>query len=278
MSRWTKTGQRLAVYGRPADADHWGRHWQDLDVARWVEWARSDRRLLPVLLGHLPPSGKILEAGCGLGQYVAILREKGYDVEGIDISREVVRQVREAIPDLPVKVGNVLELPCPDGHFDAIPSLGVVEHFEDGPEKALTEASRVLKKGGVLLATVPYYNWLRRLKGGLGLYRGNRRPGFYQYAFTVREFKHLLRASGFTVISLNPYNARKGLKDELPLFLGLSRFISGSAPVGKATETAAPPAGRPAISGPGRLFGALVESAVLRRLAGHMMLYVARKG
>ena len=212
-------GQRLVYYRSQANATFWDARWKQL-FCRKI-YARAERGHLGWLdpISHyLPKQGRILEAGCGLGQYVLALRVRGYDIEGADWASETVEAVRALYPDLPILKGDVTRLEVADGYYSAYISVGVVEHCLEGPEPFLQEAYRVLKPGGVALISVPYFHPLRRLKAGLGLYRG--RPDgleFYQYAFTETEFISLLRAAGFEVIDQMLYDGFKGVKDEIPL-------------------------------------------------------------
>ena len=43
----------------------------------------------------------------------------------------------------------------PDNHFDAYLSLGVIEHWEEGPQQAIDEAYRVIKPGGYFFVSTP---------------------------------------------------------------------------------------------------------------------------
>jgi SAM-dependent methyltransferase len=211
---------RLVYYLSAADASFWEQHWQTyLSPERYTA---ADRGHLgwfeEPFTRYLPRQGRILEAGCGLGQYVLALRVRGYDVEGVEWASETVKAVRAIYPDLPIRVGDVARLEVPDGTYSGYISIGVAEHRREGPELFLQEAYRVLKHGGMALISVPYFHPLRRLKARLGLYRG--RPDsmeFYQYAFTETEFTTLLQAAGFKIIDQMIYNGFKGVKDEIPL-------------------------------------------------------------
>jgi SAM-dependent methyltransferase len=211
---------RLAYYLEAADADFWDNHWKTYFSAEIYVGAEAGA-LGPfeeILVSHLPHTGRVLEAGCGLGQYVLALRVRGYDAEGVDWSPETVEAVRAIRPDLPIRVGDATRLEVPDGYYSGYISLGVLEHRREGPEPFLQEAYRVLEPGGVAFISVPYFHFLRRLKARLGMYRG--RPEgleFYQYAFTETEFAALLRVAGFEVIDQVLYAGFKGLKDEIPL-------------------------------------------------------------
>lgn len=110
------------------------------------------------------PPEKILDGGCGQAKYVIAYRKLGYDIIGVDFSKAVLTRIKKEVDiELPIYAADITTLPFKDALFDCYYSGGVIEHFEDGPGVPLKEARRVLKKGGVLLATVPYINILRRI-------------------------------------------------------------------------------------------------------------------
>jgi SAM-dependent methyltransferase len=251
-------GQRLAYYLDVADIDFWEQHWKTyLSPALYQAAERGHLGWFEEpFIRYLPRPGRILEAGCGLGQHVLALRARSYDVEGVEWSSETVKAVRALYPDLPIRVGDVTRLDVPDGHYDGYISLGVVEHRQDGPEPFLQEACRVLRAGGVALISVPYFHYLRRLKARLGLYRGRSDDlGFYQYVFTGAELASLLQNAGFEVIDRLLYDGLKGIKDEIPLLRWVLRW--------------------PAIGW--RLQHRLQYWGCAERNLGHMILFVCRK-
>jgi len=213
-------GKRLVYYMTAANSKFWDQHWQNHlshQVYSWAEQGGLGWFEKP-FTRWLPDQGRILEAGCGPGQYVLALRVRGYDAEGVEWGSETVQAVRALYPDLPIRAGDVTRLEVPDGYYSGYISLGVIEHCRLGPEPFLQEAYRVLEPGGVAFISVPYFHPLRRLKARLGLYRG--RPDgleFYQYAFTDVEFKTLLQSANLEVIEQMPYDGFKGVKDEITL-------------------------------------------------------------
>jgi SAM-dependent methyltransferase len=225
---------------------------------------------------HLPATGRVLEAGCGLGQYVLLLRERGRAAVGADWSLEALRAAARA--GAPVSVMDLRALAVATGAVAAYLSLGVVEHDPDGPDAILKEAARVVPRGGSLLLSVPYWNGARRLAAPYlrRQARLTREAGgqFYQYAFTRRELGQRLAAHGFAVRGFHPYDPARVLRK------ALRRLRSGapapSAPLAAApvrvAAAATPRAPRPALR---RAARALLYSGPALRLFGHMLLAVA---
>lgn len=100
----------------------------------------------------------ILEAGCGVGYYVAAFQQRGFNIHGVDYEPNVIEFIKSSFPELVVELWNILRLDCQDESIDYYLSFGVVEYFEDGPNRALMEAYRVLKQDGIALISVPYLN------------------------------------------------------------------------------------------------------------------------
>jgi SAM-dependent methyltransferase len=165
---------------------------------------------------HLPPPRRVLEAGCGLGLWVKFLQDRGYEAHGVDFSTEGIASARRRWPGLKVMVADLRAMPYESGCFDAVVSLGVIEHDIAGPAAILAEMRRVLAPGGILYCTVPCFSVLRRA-GVMWVWNWvvcnhtirrltGRRPetAFFEYLFTPREYKALLTQAGFEVASLVP--------------------------------------------------------------------------
>lgn len=92
---------------------------------------------------------RILDAGCGMGRYLKVLKDRGADLVGLDLSW-AVQAAREALadrPDVLVLRGDLLRPPLAEGIFDHIYSLGVLDHTPD-PRTAFLNLARLLKPGG----------------------------------------------------------------------------------------------------------------------------------
>jgi SAM-dependent methyltransferase len=96
-------------------------------------------------LDGLPPSTRVLDAGCGEGVLVDEYAGRLL-IEGLDPNYSSAR----------VRIGSLTALPYEDGTFDRALCLDVLEHlvFEEQP-RALAELRRVLRPGGELLVSIP---------------------------------------------------------------------------------------------------------------------------
>jgi SAM-dependent methyltransferase len=226
------------------DIASWTKLWDSQGILESARDAEKDR-YSQFFRRYFPSApGKILEGGCGTGGYVIAYRKLGYDIIGVDFSVDTIRRIKkEAGQDVPLYAANVLALPFKDDVFDSYVSGGVMEHFEEGPDKALQEARRVLKKGGILLATVPYLNLIRRIyfflfsaplsatafrkdsfpliqTGSAFLQKRCIRCGrdpdppagypFYQYVFDIHSLAPYFETSGFLVEAAYPMELSSG--------------------------------------------------------------------
>lgn len=106
---------------------------------------------------HVPVEGAtILDIGCGIGTYMARLRDLGAAAIGLDVDRPRVRQAKES--SLAVSVGVAEELPFASGTFDVVLLNEVLEHVADD-RLALEEVTRVLAPGGHAVIFVPNRWW-----------------------------------------------------------------------------------------------------------------------
>jgi len=260
----------LAYYSRAATQEFWSEHWAGHDVDGLLRIARASP-LTGLIEAALPRSGRVLEAGCGLGQYVILMRERGRAAAGADWSLDALARCRAAAPGTPLAVMDLARLAVKSGVLDAYVSLGVVEHDPEGPEAILAEAARVLAPGGTVLVSVPYWNGARRLAGP-ALAWSNRRVRaaggqFYQFAFTRAELRGLLESHGFSVRAFHAYDPARILRGAL---LHLSDRGRGEL------SLPAPGEGTPR-QGAARVLRALLYSSLGLRFFGHMLLAAGTK-
>jgi len=257
----------VIIYFSPGPThSFWEDHWAGHSLHELLREARRSP-LTGLIEAALPPRGEVLEAGCGLGQYVLLFRERGRRAVGVDRTFEPLRECRKASPGAPVALMDLRRLGFRPGAFSAYVSLGVVEHDPEGPDAILREARRVLEPGGVLILSVPYVNGVRRL-GTWWIRRRNRRVRaaggeFYQFAFSRREVRALLAARGFRILWVTPYDPARLLRK------ALGNLVKGGEDKGEGEARGA--------GGFKRTVRRLLYTPPLLRLLGHMILFVAVK-
>jgi len=98
----------------------------------------------------------VLDAGCGVGYGSAILAAVARRVVGVDRSEDAIAyaQRRYTRPNVEFVVDDLLELRQPDNAFDVVCAFESIEHLAD-PEAHLVHVVRVLRRGGVYIASTP---------------------------------------------------------------------------------------------------------------------------
>jgi len=169
---------------------------EDRDVEAYDEDPRMVQRrstIVKILEREASSARRVLDVGCGLGD---ILRgvPGNYLRHGVDYAQSNVAVARRRLGDqADIRVGSVYDLPYSDDSFDVCLCLEVIEHLEDDGA-ALKQISRVLKRGGLLIAAVPYtYYWPEYL----------RLIGHYRH-YTRESFVRLLQHGGFRVEQFLP--------------------------------------------------------------------------
>ena len=150
----------LAYYSVAAAQEFWNDHWGGQTLDELLAIARRSP-LTSLVTEALPANGLVLEAGCGLGQYVVLLRERGWRAVGVDWSVDAIATARKTA-EAPLAAAELTALPLRDGTAAAYVSLGVVEHDPSAPDAILAEAGRVLAPGGALVVSTPYVGSRRR--------------------------------------------------------------------------------------------------------------------
>ena len=122
-----------------------------------IELARTQE----LVMRYVPPTPAVIfDVGGGPGVYACWLAKQGYEVHLVDATPlhvELARQASQAQPDTPlasIEVGDARSLKRPDASVDVVLMFGPLYHLTERVDrlKALHEAHRVLRTGGLLLA------------------------------------------------------------------------------------------------------------------------------
>ncbi len=154
---------------------------------------------------YLQTGMNILEIGAGTGRYSHYFARDGYKVDAVelmDCNIDVFRANTEPGENITVRQGDALDLSfIPDGKYDIVLLLGPMYHLytDDDKRRAMSEAMRVTKKGGVVFAaycnsdmTVYQFCFVR---GGINMeqYKALIDPDTFALASTPKEIFALYR-------------------------------------------------------------------------------------
>ncbi|BDV43441.1 hypothetical protein GURASL_23640 [Geotalea uraniireducens] len=168
------------------------------------------------------PNARVLDAGCGSGQYLVSLLGLGVDAWGVEYFDNKVNIFRKANPEYASRIlcGDISVLPFPDNNFDVVLLNEVLEHVPN-IEASLAEINRVLKQDGVLVVFSPnrFYPFEThevRLKllgikiphafpgiPYLPLFIGTKLFDYEARNFWPHQLINLLNCNSFTVIDTN---------------------------------------------------------------------------
>lgn len=174
------------------------------------------RAATPLLVA---PVNRLLDIGCGYGGLAALVGDfvGAAEVHGVDIDPRIEAEAKSKDVDVVVLDAGAEPLPYPDGHFDVIMTLGMMDYLVsfDG---MLREINRVLAPGGRVLVTLPNLSsWHNRISLMLGYqprdveisteilagvspgYSGEV-PAGHIHIPTFRAFKDLMRHHGFETV------------------------------------------------------------------------------
>jgi SAM-dependent methyltransferase len=184
----------------------------------------------------------VLDAGCGAGRHALGLARRGYVVEGIDLSPDLVEEARRLAGDeeriaVSFLVGDILKLQ-PAARFDGLLCRGVLNDLLDGQsrERASSSFAGALRRGGALVLDVREWEATARRK--------IREPVFEKRVETPRgsltflsvtrvdpgtrrllvEERHTLRTGGVERVSSYDFQMRCWTRDELEARLSRAGF------------------------------------------------------
>lgn len=139
------------------------------------------------------PCGRMLEIGCGVGSFLRLMRDTGWEIVGLEPDSNYARSGEERY-NVTIHPQTYEETELPEEFFDMVASFHVIEHVTS-PRNFLEKVSRELKVNGVLYLETPC---IERPSGG------NLERFFWKahlYTFSKRTLSGLLNLMGFQVIS-----------------------------------------------------------------------------
>lgn len=190
----------LELYGSSYFKDH------DSVVALDRTVVNSDFiRVMHLLDILLPEKGKLLDVGCGCGDFLHLAQDFGWDTSGLDISAYAANKAsREG--KIKVFVGTLEEADYPAESFDAITAWDFIEHLDD-PVAFAQQAKKLLKPSGILVIRTPNQQSLFHWIAGLA-YR-------FGWTYPLAQLYHADHLSYFSRKTLAEVFEKNGLNVEI---------------------------------------------------------------
>ena len=217
-----ETREMFAAYGRDYRAD-------DPVVRAFVAHLATMERLTR--------GRRLLDVGVGTGLLLHLARERGWDVQGIEICAEAAERAQQEF-HVPVTAGDFERAALPGG-YDAITMADVVEHTHD-PRAFHARARTLLAPGGVLYVAVPNHRSLVFMTAdalgvvppAAGLVDRLYVPNHYTY-FNPTTLPRLLDEVGFEVVRVERENSYLGRYRMNPVIrAGLATLLAASRVLG----------------------------------------------
>jgi 2-polyprenyl-3-methyl-5-hydroxy-6-metoxy-1,4-benzoquinol methylase len=97
--------------------------------------------------------GRVLDVGCSTGHFLALARQRGFEVAGAEFSPDSAKVARAHF-GLEVTGGSIHDVAAPDGAFDLVTMFDVIEHVPD-PAADIAKAFQLVKPGGSFVLSTP---------------------------------------------------------------------------------------------------------------------------
>jgi ubiquinone/menaquinone biosynthesis C-methylase UbiE len=165
-----------------------------LEQNHW--WFIGRRKIILSLIDHHNKQVpcRILDAGCGTG-YTALALSRYGKVSALDPSEAALDYVKQRGIES-VKQGSMTAIPYPSETFDIVTALDVLEHIEDD-RSSIAELCRVLRPAGILVITVPAFNFLWSPHDDINLHKRR---------YTAAEIRNKIESSGLKIHKLSYFN------------------------------------------------------------------------
>ena len=169
---------------------YWVRHMKNDDLDHVEDlWVEEYASLI------MPHSGRLLDLGCGIGQYSEYFASKGFEVVAGDISQRALAFLSERSPEIETARLDMTEpLPFPNACFDVVfANLSIHFFSEKDTQNLISEVKRILKRGGIFVGSCNSSRAYKYIKDSSTVIE----PGFYMEdggrsvrLFDAAQFEH----------------------------------------------------------------------------------------
>lgn len=168
----------------------------DKIVEPYAKYREIHPGVLRNLLRSINRNTKVLEIGCGTGNYIIALNSlTNCQAWGIDISKEMLSTAKKRGSSVNFEEQDATKLDFPNEFFDFVFSVNVIHHIKDH-RSYYEEAFRVLKCGGRIV-TVTDSEWILRNRRPLTLYFPETLEVDLKRYPPIEKLRNIMREAGF---------------------------------------------------------------------------------
>lgn len=186
-------------------------HYTEEYYKEWME--RQMERRIPMWRRRLKEvkeykdNGNLLDLGCGIGTFLRLAKQEGFEIFGTEISEYASRYVKEKL-GIDVFRGDLEEADFPPDNFNVLTMWHTLEHLPN-PKAAVEEIRRILKKDGLLVIATPNLdNFITRVLYFLAKWKklklfSSQAKELHLYHFSVHTLTSMLKETGFNIIKID---------------------------------------------------------------------------
>lgn len=169
-------------------------------------------------VSHKTIKGRLLDVGCSYGQFLKLAHNHGWDVYGIEPSKNASEYIKNNLGLKNIHRNNLKDINFSPDYFDVITLWNVLDHLPD-PREQLNEMFRIIKPEGLLFLRIPNFTFQKTAFRTASFFdslfslqdRLSRKVSvFHLYCFSPASIKNLLHVAGFSVRSIRNSHMSEG--------------------------------------------------------------------
>jgi len=211
------------VWDKKKVAEYWDIFGNITPVSPWFSvkasgWLLKEVGKLIKEIGLPKKEIKILDMGCGSGEFIEFLRKNtGSSCYGVDLSEERVKLSRSEFPNVEFSVGSLESTNFKKETFDIVISTQAIEHlFDDELKPTFDEMHRLLKKNGRLLLTTRFEEDLTTRKRVCPDCHAIFLHSQHMQSFSISSLKALLEGSSLQTVRSKRSRCRDHVNEFIP--------------------------------------------------------------
>jgi len=192
---WLRRRLKLALLSSASGYRAVASGWLSAQVGRILSVIPPLRemRSLGIMCLEGTKKGRLLDVGSGSGNFLAFMRDAGWEVYGVEPDAEAAKLASQCF-GVSVVVGSLAKAGFPDGFFDAVTLNHVIEHLDD-PVELLRQCHRVLRPGGRCVVVTPNVESLGHRMFGQSWFHLD--PPRHLHLFSLGTLRAAAERSGF---------------------------------------------------------------------------------